>query len=135
MSSGTVLYRLPALPDEVEPSLFRLRDPSFLRRPLRLPLGSGALTGGVPDLVRLRTLALGEVGDLKMDSSSPSAHQRPAWRTNTPVSATLHTRCEDASSSVGPLSSGGNVVLWDEASGVEKCSVRSTEASLFQRRQ
>lgn len=115
-----------AVPAEVEPSLFRLTDPSRFRPLPRLPLGSGTSGAGVPDRRRLRTLALDKAGDLfTMVSSSPSAHQRPAWRTSTPVSATLHTRCEDARSSVGPLNSAGNVDLWDGERGVEKCWARS----------
>jgi hypothetical protein len=120
--------RPAALPAEVEPSLFRLMDPSLLRPPPpppRLPLGSGTSTVGVPDRRRLRTLALGEAGGRTTVSSSPSAHQRAAWRTSTPVRATLHTRWEEARSRVGPLSSVGNAVLCDAERGVEKCPARS----------
>jgi len=113
-----------ALPD-IEPIRFRRSDPS-LRLRLPRPLGSAISTVGVgvPERLRLRTFVPEDVTDLEVDSSSPSAHHRPAWRTNTPVRATLHTKLEEARSRVGVLSSSGKSDWSEGGSGVEKCSVR-----------
>lgn len=49
-----------------------------------------------------------------------SAHHRPACRARTPVNATLHTRCEDASSNVGPRRLGGKGGKLLSAEGAEE---------------